>query len=580
MALDDNIVTNLGLEPGTTEIAFTEFHQSHLDALLSRVDDTAEGALNLFDTALDYFIEFESELTSADKVAIILPFLAGIANAVNFPFLASGLLGQGLVADVVAIEEGTQNGNISITDISGLVSDVFLGLQVGTIISSSSVTYYGGTVSIALASEASLAVAFGWISLAVMATGITLRLVGADEKIVDFVTYLQDLDRPELDNGIKLNPGQDALHYTLLKRIDNSILDEKITKILGGMSEVHYQGYESLLKSLEKIVTGSSSNSEINNNDEYFQRAISLLQAIGPNSIGTIQFIDDASINLLSQAKLDSPLGMATRYALKELNPFVLDTTNTDPNFYDKHNVINAGGVGSLDLENFSNKYLEDRSEFLIALAKRNLADIQNNETVESVITDKVLQDVEQGIRISFRQPQNEQFAQQIRFGGSGFDNLSGGNLEDSLYGGDNSDLLNGKGGNDYLEGNEGNDTLIGGAGEDTIIGGIGNDNLIGLFENGSDDSAQDTLKGGEGFDTYFAGFDDIIEDSDGQGVVNLKNNPLLKGIRRANDPEDQYTSVDGSYIYKYNPGANTLIVEEIDNPKKGTDLFLDLFLI
>jgi len=91
------------------------------------------------------------------------------------------------------------------------------------------------------------------------------------------------------------------------------------------------------------------------------------------------------------------------------------------------------------------------------------------------------------------------------------------------------NDYLDGGHGDDILESWGGENTLIGGTGQDTLLGGIGEDTLHG-GKIGEDDNVKDTLNGGDGFDTYLAGSNDVISDSDGQGVVNLGNEQLDGG--------------------------------------------------
>ncbi|MBX8505522.1 calcium-binding protein [Pseudomonas lijiangensis] len=81
-------------------------------------------------------------------------------------------------------------------------------------------------------------------------------------------------------------------------------------------------------------------------------------------------------------------------------------------------------------------------------------------------------------------------------YGQSGNDTLQGGAGTDSLSGDAGDDTLLGETGNDYLYGGSGNDQLSGGEGSDYLYGDLGNDQLDGGLGN-------DYLYGGEGSDTY-----------------------------------------------------------------------------
>jgi VCBS repeat-containing protein len=70
--------------------------------------------------------------------------------------------------------------------------------------------------------------------------------------------------------------------------------------------------------------------------------------------------------------------------------------------------------------------------------------------------------------------------ADDIIYGTSGDDNLSGGNGKDTIYGGDGNDTISGGNGVDNLFGEGGNDTLTGDNGDDNMTGGAGDDLLDG----------------------------------------------------------------------------------------------------
>ena len=84
-------------------------------------------------------------------------------------------------------------------------------------------------------------------------------------------------------------------------------------------------------------------------------------------------------------------------------------------------------------------------------------------------------------------------------YGGSGNDELKGGEYNDTFYGNDGNDELNGQVGNDTLYGGAGNDTLKGGGGTDTLYGGADNDTLSGGLHD-------DLLDGGAGNDILDGG--------------------------------------------------------------------------
>lgn len=100
-----------------------------------------------------------------------------------------------------------------------------------------------------------------------------------------------------------------------------------------------------------------------------------------------------------------------------------------------------------------------------------------------------------------------DETAERINAGGAdliidaaaGNDTVDGGTGWDELFGGEGDDLLRGQGARDTLDGGEGDDRLFGGDGDDNLLGGDGADRLFGQ-------DGDDTLDGGADRDVYFGG--------------------------------------------------------------------------
>ncbi|WP_065204678.1 retention module-containing protein [Shewanella woodyi] len=88
-----------------------------------------------------------------------------------------------------------------------------------------------------------------------------------------------------------------------------------------------------------------------------------------------------------------------------------------------------------------------------------------------------------------------------LLFGGTSHDTLTGAELNDRIFAREGDDLLDGADGDDELVGGSGNDTITGGAGNDYLNGGADNDVLDG-------GTGSDILIGGMGSDTLDAGLD------------------------------------------------------------------------
>ena len=100
-----------------------------------------------------------------------------------------------------------------------------------------------------------------------------------------------------------------------------------------------------------------------------------------------------------------------------------------------------------------------------------------------------------------------------LLYGGSGDDTLSGLNGDDGLHGGSGSDLLIGGNHEDALYGGSGDDVLHGGNHADSLYGGTGDDQLFG-------DNQVDVLFGGGGMDQLYGGQHDDTLYGEGGGDV------------------------------------------------------------
>ncbi|MFM9886071.1 MAG: calcium-binding protein, partial [Burkholderiales bacterium] len=261
---------------------------------------------------------------------------------------------------------------------------------------------------------------------------------------------------------------------------------------------------------------------------------------------------------LLEGAKEEGATGIAYRYALRELNPFVvLDLNSTG---------LYGQFSGELDpYDPVSNKqgltetYLEDRAAFLerklyIATLNRNAfyADPTSAEkdTYKNAPDErgrgyqeeaKDFTDLSSKFTASGGSP-NQDSERHFIFGGDGDDSIDGAGLDDHLYGGRGQDLLIGLAGNDYLQGDAGDDVLVGGAGDDTLIGGAGDDKL---------------LDGGLGNDTYIwnagDGVDTISDAREGGNGIKLGTvrflGEALDGTKTQVDPNDPRVFQDGRGI-------------------------------
>ncbi len=441
-----------------------------------------------------------------------------------------------------------------------------------------------------------VAAAFG--ALAGLLTTSAFKLVIGDEDYAAFISTISNLaediliEQVRLNNGVELDVGNEILHQILLKRIDNTVTPQTSDEIVQAASIKPEKGVESTIKALEKLINGTSSNTAITDNDTYFNRAIELFTAIR-TPLGKIQSVGSAFLStLIMQAKQNSPLGMATRYALQEINSFII-TGNQD--IYDQHNLDHslelydpATGLG------MTAKYIEDRAAFLTAKISMGLSNTLFHE-VDVTQSDKrkfiqlapggsVVEradEVGKGL-LDFSTNKNIIFGSDVSDRKEIFSTSA---YIDHVYGGGGIDTIFGQAGDDYIEGNADDDVLVGGEGADKLYGGNGNDTLwhADNFDT-SEDNAIDILEGGNGNDTYHVGLGDTILDSDKTGRVFYQGDILWGGLIEPGST-DSYLSTDNRYTYKLLNGVLTIDVAgktgqiTIQNFTSG-DLGIELFEI
>ncbi|HXF65554.1 MAG TPA: hypothetical protein VNK67_02490 [Burkholderiales bacterium] len=270
---------------------------------------------------------------------------------------------------------------------------------------------------------------------------------------------------------------------------------------------------------------------------------------------------DIPAADLTSIAQGATALGY--RYALRELNPFVILGNNA---IYAPHNP-----KGELDLYNpvtqegsLTGEWLADRAAMLGWFLKYNTADgniaLRSNR-IETYLFENKKSSAETDVSLTVvgRQSLSINNPVKIVFGSEEGETITGGDVAagDRLYGGGGDDILDGQGGHDYLEGGAGGDSLTGGAGNDTLIGGAGDDTLAG-------GPGRDVLEGGPGFDTYryFSGDGpDVVADRDGQGRI-FYDGVLLGGGAKLGP--NLWQSADGRFQFTLTAqgdGTHTLSV-------------------
>ncbi|MEM9348925.1 MAG: calcium-binding protein [Pseudomonadota bacterium] len=162
--------------------------------------------------------------------------------------------------------------------------------------------------------------------------------------------------------------------------------------------------------------------------------------------------------------------------------------------------------------------------------------------------------------------------------GSAGHDRLDGGLGNDELSGGSGSDLLMGGEGNDVLSGGSEADQLFGGAGQDSLNGGSDDDRLVG--DDGADDlkggSGNDTLTGGEGDDALRGDKgNDLLEGGDGADKLNGgSGNDVLSG----DDGKDYLNGSSGDDLLDGGAGNDRVYLgggDDVATGGAGSDRFV-----
>ena len=208
---------------------------------------------------------------------------------------------------------------------------------------------------------------------------------------------------------------------------------------------------------------------------------------------------------------------LAWRYALSELNPFVV----ADAQYQRLHNAN-----GELELfgedhpEGWTAEFVAARAEALLAVAEIRAA----------------------GGVFSTSDPLSDRLGTQFGFASrAGDDGVNLSYIADAhqqrLFGGDGDNELRGGNANDMLFGGKGDDTLIGGPGDDYLEGGVGNDR-------------------------YIADHGDTIFDADGKGSITFGNRRLGYAVRR--EGETDFTDESGEFAFVLQP-ASLRVVRKSD---------------
>jgi len=287
---------------------------------------------------------------------------------------------------------------------------------------------------------------------------------------------------------------------------------QNVTNILYASANVADQSLEAAVNALGNLI-GVGEKVNVGNKEELYTRIQVIEDDVVNNpftlTINSLVVMDGEDLTSIDTATLvsNAQTSIAYRYALQELNPFVVEgsTSIETDQFYVPHN-----NNFVLDVENFSDEYLEDRARFLALKIRLGLDDktrelssvegrsvFEDKLSGETIITEKDGKNSASSLkqRIIFTSTSEGETA--IAQGDDQADRLYGFQGNDILIGGTGQKTVNEEIIGDYLEGGDGDDTLY-------------SNNL-----ERDEDNQKDILKGGKGKDIYYVGDTDELEDSD-----------------------------------------------------------------
>lgn len=284
-----------------------------------------------------------------------------------------------------------------------------------------------------------------------------------------------------------------------------------------------------------KVTLSDGQKTEVGNREQFYSNLYQLQDSAKFQKLsGNVQLtmLNDLSAStILSKIESSGQPGLAARFALVALNPYVLEGDGADYGTFNLNGELErfnpSTGSGAL-----TSQYLVDR---LAMLMRKNWFNIEDKNPLDATVAfsssnhpyqniNDYYEDVAAGYKIS--QGALSGKTPRYFFGADGADNPAASAVEDHLYGGAGDDLLKAREGDDYLEGGTGNDSYSIGAGDgiDTIWDAGGQGVIrFGTVEvkgkTGIDD--KDWVKLGNSWVDQKNGIEYVLEDK-GNGVNDL----------------------------------------------------------
>ena len=325
--------------------------------------------------------------------------------------------------------------------------------------------------------------------------------------------------------------------YDLFFRIDERFRTGELGAVLAELKPLFEAASNDKYGSFESVVNVIGGQlvqnyvpiqkSEWGNRDTLYSKILAIQTDVKDKNLHVTSLVSLAADQLKAQAMGTDDLGLATRYALVNLSPFIF---TGEAGLYSRFNTN-----GQLDLVNpttgqgLSEQYLEDRAKFL---ALKNELAVTDRPWQETIPSDMHGYYEDRGSQFSINNTYNSTRvpAAEYIFGTDNADVIESFrdprvpdiSFNDHIFGGGSNDIIRTHAGDDYLEGGSGQDSMDGGAGDDTFFV-QGTDTDYDVFRGGPD---TDKILGSKGNDTIrvhrFTGEDtvEVIDGRDGIDVI------------------------------------------------------------
>ena len=371
----------------------------------------------------------------------------------------------------------------------------------------------------------------------------------------------------------------------LFFRLDPALAAKPISEAIGVVAPVIAAGsvnptgrFERAVDSLGELLLPDHAKLNAANAErtEALYAYIAELREAAERSPATLlPLVGKSASNARGLARADDATGLAARYALSRLNPYVavgLDYARFDASHeLERYDAQTGDGM-------LTDNWIEDRATFLqwkSAAAVSRGSPLRSDRS-ETYVFENWGAGNNVALTVEGQQKSTRFNPAKVLFGSTQGDSIIGSDLYagDRLYGMEGDDEIDARGGNDLVEGGRGVDSIYGGYGNDQIFGGNGADQLHGdddddIIEGEFDSDVidggdgRDILRGGQGDDELSGGSQD--DELDGGAGIDILDGGRGNDFLNGGVGDDQYRlhSGDGSDVIEDDDGKGRISIDQ-----------------